>query len=291
MIIYFHFAGFAPHIEVLSSTFASDWHSMMSDTSSADVRFLFLDGQALEAHKTVLAASSSIFKNIFLGRMAPNNESYSCIFEDISWICNKESECPNLDHVEGQCQNEGKTVIRLHESISKGVFMEVLTFLYTGSPDISEDEDQNFVKEIQAVAEKFQLAWLSDICTNLLKGDSFLNPSIGTWLNDNTGQVAKKLFLNKPLLADIKFRVEGTIVYGHKLILKARSQVMAAMLGGSFRESDLDTEVRLVYLVLENQIIIRACLLKAREENEIPFLVSNCITLFHLDFENSKGHK
>ena len=126
--------------------------------------------------------------------------------------------------------------------------MEVLTFLYTGLPDISEDEDQNFVKEIQAVAEKFQLAWLSDICTNLLNGDSFLNPSIGTWLNDNTGQASKKMFLNKPILADVKFRVEGTIVYGHKLILKARSQVMAAMLSGSFRESDLDTEVRLRFL-------------------------------------------
>ena len=129
--------------------------------------------------------------------------------------------------------------------------MEVSTFLYTGLPDISEEEDQNFVKEIQAVAEKFQLAWtLSGICSNLLEGDSlkFLNPSIGTWLNDNTVQAAKKLFLNKPFLADVKFRVEGTIVYGHKLILKARSQVMAAMLSGSFRESDLDTEVRLRFL-------------------------------------------
>lgn len=244
----------------------------MSDTSSADVRFLFSDGQSVEAHKIVLAASSSIFKNIFLGKTAPNSESYHCIFEDISWICNEESEYPNEVHVEGQCQNEGKTVIRLHESISKGVFMEVLTFLYTGLPDISEDEDQVFVKEIQAVAEKFQLAWLSDICTNILKGDSFLNPSIGTWLNDNTGQAAKKLFLNKPLLADVKFCVESTIVYGHKLILKARSQVMAAMLGGSFRESDLDTEVRL-------KIIIRACLLKATDENQSEYhsLFLNCI--------------
>ena len=236
----------------------------MSDTSSADVRFLFSDGQSVEAHKTVLVASSSIFKNIFLGRMAPNNESYSCIFEDVSWICNNESECPNLVHVKEKCHSsEGKTVIRLHESISKGVFMEVLTFLYTGSPDISEDEDQNFVKEIQAVAEKFQLAWLLDICTNLLKGDSFLNPSIGTWLNDNTGEAAKKLFLNKPLLADVKFRVEGTIVYGHKLILKARSQVMAAMLGGSFRESDLDTEVRMGFLV-SSQLIIKTYLHQVR---------------------------
>lgn len=59
-------ADFATQIEVFSSTFASDWHSMLSDTSSADVTFLFSDGQTLEAHKTVLASSSSIFKNIFL---------------------------------------------------------------------------------------------------------------------------------------------------------------------------------------------------------------------------------
>ena len=240
----FPFAGLAPRVEILSSSFASDWHSMMSDTSSADARFLFADGQSVEAHKTVLTAASSIFKNIFLGRMTPSHESFSRIFEDISWVCDKESNCLNLVHVEGQCQNKGKTVIRLHESISKGVFAEVLAFLYTGSPDISDDEDKNFVKEIQVIAEKFQLAWLTDICSNILKGDSYLNPSIGTWLNDNTGQAAKKMFLNKPLLADVKFCVEGTVVYGHKMILKARSEVMAAMLGGAFRESDLDTEVR-----------------------------------------------
>ena len=218
---------------------------MMCDTNSADVRFLFSDGQSVEAHQTVLAAASSIFKNIFLGRMTPSHEAYSSLFEDISWVCDKESNCPNLVHIKGQCHSKGKTVIRLHESISRGVFTEVLAFLYTGSPDISEDEDTNFVKEIQVVAEKFQLAWLSEFCSNLLKGDSFLNPSIGTWLNDKTGQEAKKMFLNKPFLADVKFRVEGSIVHGHKIILKARSEVMAAMLGGAFRESDLDMEVKL----------------------------------------------
>ncbi len=210
---------------------------MMSDANSADVRFLFSDGQSVEAHQTVLVAASSIFKKIFLSR-TPSHEVYSSLFEDITWVCEKElSNCPN------QTQSKGKTVITLHESISKGVFKEVLAFLYTGLPDISEDEDQNFVKEIQVVAEKFQLTKLSVICTNLLEGDSFLNLSIGGWLNDNTGQEAKKLFLNKPLLADVKFRVAGTTVYAHKVILKARSEVMASMLGGAFKESDLDTEV------------------------------------------------
>ncbi|XP_022798746.1 rho-related protein racA-like isoform X1 [Stylophora pistillata] len=238
-------AGFAPHVEVLSSTFASEWNCMMSDTMSADVRFVFSDGESLEAHRTVLIASSSIFKNVLVGKMSANHKSFQYIFEDVSWICDEADNCLNLPHIEGKCQGKGKTVIRLHESITKGVFSEVLSFLYTGSPNLSDDDDKNFITEIQDVAKKFQMAWLIDTCTNILSGDSFLNPSIGTWLNDNTGQTAKKLFLNKPFLADVKFCVEGMVVYGHKLILKARSEVMAAMLGGAFRESDLDTEIEI----------------------------------------------
>ena len=232
----FHFAGSAaPHIEVLSSTFATDWHSMMSDTKSADVRFLFSDGQSVEAHKTVLSASLSIFLSTIR------------VFEDVSWVHEESNHHPVDIAIEGhhQCQNQSKTVIRLHESISKPVFLKVLAFLYTGSPDIVEDEDKNFVKEIQVVAEKFRLAFLSDICTNLLEGaHSFLNVKIASWLNDNLGQAVKHMFLNKPFRADVKFRVEGTIVYGHRTILKARSEVMAAMLGEAFRESDLETEVK-----------------------------------------------
>ena len=239
----FLFSGFAPRVEILTSSFANDWQTMMADTGSTDVRFQFSDGQSVEVHKTILTAASSIFKNVFLGKVTPSREAYGDIFEDISWVCDKEDSCPNLIHIKEQCQGEGKTVIKLYEGISKGVFKEILTFLYTGTPDISEDEDINYVKEIQSVAVKFQLGWLTEYCTNILKGESYLNPSIGTWLNDNTGQAAKKLFLNKSLQADVKFRVEGSVVYGHRVILKARSEVMAAMLGGAFRESDLDTEV------------------------------------------------
>ena len=211
---------------------------MMSDSSTADVTFIFHDGQTVEAHKIVLSAASSIFENIFLGKVTPSHETYGEIFEEISWVCNKD-----LIHMKEHCQGVGKTVIRLHESILKCVFMELLTFLYTGLPDISEDEDINFVKEIQSLAIKFQLSWLAEYCSNILEGESYLNPSIGTWLNDNTGNAAKKLFLNKSLQADVKFLVEGSVVYGHRVILKARSEVMAAMLGGAFIESNLDSEV------------------------------------------------
>jgi Rho family protein len=43
------------------------------------------------------------------------------------------------------------------------------------------------------------------------KDEDFLNPSIGTYLNDETGRNLKDLFLNNADLADIMFTAEGEI--------------------------------------------------------------------------------
>ena len=55
------------------------------------------------------------------------------------------------------------------------------------------------------VARLFNLPKLQLLCENAKKGDEFLNPGIGTWLNDRNSSVAKKLFLNSPLFSDVTF--------------------------------------------------------------------------------------
>ena len=57
-----------------------------------------------------------------------------------------------------------------------------------------------------------------------MRDDSeFLNPSIGTFLNDQTANNLKQLFFNKPLLSDISFELDdGTVVYAHKVGFKIR---------------------------------------------------------------------
>jgi Rho family protein len=56
----------------------------------------------------------------------------------------------------------------------------------------------------------FELPYLVTICDNTATDQDFLNPSIGTFLNDETGQAMKKLLLNQSTLADVVFLVEGT---------------------------------------------------------------------------------
>ncbi len=52
---------------------------------------------------------------------------------------------------------------------------------------------------------------LARICENRQRDEEFLNPSIGTFLNDETGRAMKLLFFNQPRSADVVFRVEGDV--------------------------------------------------------------------------------
>ena len=46
------------------------------------------------------------------------------------------------------------------------------------------------------------------------------------------------LFIStQPTLSDVSFRVEGSLVHAHKLVLCLRCDVMSAMLTGGFKES------------------------------------------------------
>jgi len=63
---------------------------------------------------------------------------------------------------------------------------------------------------------------MDDYCQHILAGDEFLNPSIGTFLNDQVAEKAKELFLDKSLFSDISFRVEGQLVQAHRAMIRSR---------------------------------------------------------------------
>ena len=59
------------------------------------------------------------------------------------------------------------------------------------------------------LSRMFKLPQLETICVNISNDEDFLNPSIGTYINDETGRAMQEMFLNKPALADIVFKVQG----------------------------------------------------------------------------------
>lgn len=90
-------------------------------------------------------------------------------------------------------------------------------------------DKSDFIQQTIEGAKLYECEHLVTICENIINDMPELNPSIGiiskvkataelmnslgTWLNDEMGERAKKLFLNKELLSDVKFDVEGTQMY------------------------------------------------------------------------------
>ena len=140
--------------------------------------------------------------------------------------------------------NEGQELTEItldHTQIKEIPLKRCLEFLYTGIVDLNKESE--LLDETMTTTRLFNLPELQLICENAKKGDEFLNPSIGTWLNDRNSGVAKELFLNRSLFSDVRFKVEGETVHAHKLVLCTRCDVLSAMLTGGFMESEISTEV------------------------------------------------
>lgn len=90
------------------------------------------------------------------------------------------------------------TVIILDPSLfTETAFSRCLEFLYTGTTTEGLNKESEQLAETMAAAELLNLPELKLICENARNGEEFLNPSIGTWLNDRNSAVAKELFLGK----------------------------------------------------------------------------------------------
>ncbi|XP_045160594.2 rho-related protein racA-like isoform X2 [Mercenaria mercenaria] len=241
--------GFAPKIEIETSTFGDDWYRMLQDPKHCDVTFVLEEKHRLDAHKTVLCAASKVFSKI-LGISKPVKDNQ---MKEINAIENYSAEQLNSGAIQGIAavyQNEADvkgqppaanqhTTVELSADINAKTFVRVLEFLYSGVPQFPDIDDvtEEDIRELERVAGIFKLTHLQTICTNIISEQEFLNPSIGTYLNDETGARLKELFFNQPERSDVVFNVEGKYIYAHKCILSARCDVMSAMFSGNFVES------------------------------------------------------
>lgn len=229
-------AGKAPWMEIESSRFADDWYKTMQDPKFYDVTFVVEGCHKLHAHRIVLCAASSFFWKV----VSSGSNTGACQQDALNQIDGFDREDLNSGKIQGVCSvhdSEEGLVVELSADIKAKTFVRVLEFLYTGVPRIPEDTEEELISDLRRVANIFQMSYLATVCDNIVREEDFLNPSIGTYLNDETGRKMKQMYFNKKSHSDVVFLVDGQKVYAHKIILSTRSDVMAAMFSGNFMES------------------------------------------------------
>lgn len=80
---------------------------------------------------------------------------------------------------------------------------------YTGMPRIREEQTPGELNNLINLSHMFQLPELETICINIMNEEEDLNPSIVSYINYQTGKQMKSMLLNKKLLSDVVFVVEG----------------------------------------------------------------------------------
>ena len=101
---------------------------------------------------------------------------------------------------------------------------------------MKKEDSEELTEATLSAASMMNLPELAQMVQNAKKEEEYLNPSIGTWLNDRNGLVAKRLFLNSSLFSDITFKLDGVSVYAHRAILTSRCEFMSVMLNSDFLE-------------------------------------------------------
>uniref|UniRef100_A0A7S4IGK0 RING-type domain-containing protein n=1 Tax=Vannella robusta TaxID=1487602 RepID=A0A7S4IGK0_9EUKA len=163
----------------------------------------------LWAHQFMLASASKLFRRIF---HIADPEAKISSKDFISYESIERGDIPGFRSIAQSTEMIGNKLryvqyITLSSDITENVFRRVLEFLYTGLP-ISMKENE--CSEVAKAAKTFQCDELVTICSNIEEDNEWLNPSIGTWLNDENGAVMLRLFRKKDShkLADIRWQLQ-----------------------------------------------------------------------------------
>ena len=236
------FLGSPPKFKADQSTHAKDFKEILKDVNSADVLFTFEDGsESISAHRIVLYLQQSAFKDVICDKDAHTLRKFKDIF-DVKNMSADSFQQAESDLAYSKDFSQSMICVLLKNWISRETFIEILEFLYSGKVRISEEGESDRIKELLTAAEKLKVSSLVDICNYLLKlkGDEKKTDTKKKNFDQPTPPPMSvcDLFVDKKAtpFSDVAFVVEGELAFAHKAVLKARSPVLAALLGGNFRE-------------------------------------------------------
>jgi len=133
-------------------------------------------------------------------------------------------------------------VITLSSEVNPEMFQRVLEFLYTGMVTLRDKKDR--VHDTMTAARLFACEEMITIGQNVLDSDPDLNPSLGTYLNDQSGAKAKELFLSKAVWSDVLMSASDSPagIPCHKALVTCRSPVVRSLVQEAKQQSQVLVE-------------------------------------------------
>eukprot|EP00052_Salpingoeca_macrocollata_P014294 m.112100 g.112100 ORF g.112100 m.112100 type:complete len:616 (+) comp19261_c0_seq12:72-1919(+) len=245
----------APHINIETSRFGEDLRTMLQLGQHTDVKFAV--GKSADAivpaHKAVLCASSEFFRVLFkvdptsqlcttqalLGASTDERLTLPRLQLDVGDL--NAGALPGVLGVEGAKGSDNVRIDTVHldpDYFSLATLQLTLQFCYAGSITVPRGQTlpAPLIKDLRRIAKLLGLPEMTTYLDNIERSEEFLNPSIGTFLNDRLGANMGKLFLDSPLLADICFIVPlpdsagTTEIYGHRAVLAQRCPYLGQLI-------------------------------------------------------------
>jgi hypothetical protein len=129
------------------------------------------------------------------------------------------------------------------------IFSKILQFVYTGSLPVNKGDTTN--DTLLRAAKDFFVPELGTVVENVENDLAELNPSLGTWLNDQTGEIAVGTFLNKKTFSDVTFLIEGRKIRAHKAMIMPRCNVLGPLVQNSKEVQIQNTNYQNFYSLLQ----------------------------------------
>ena len=240
----------------------------------------------LWAHQFMLASASPLFQKVFhisdtLGNVSKKDYISR---KDIS-----NGKLPGFTRmVKGteKIDNELRNVyyITLNSDITESVFRCVLEFLYCGLPLSLQEKEW---KDVAKAAKIFNCDELFTICTNLMEDNDWLNPSIGTWLNDKNGEILLRLFgrKNTKTLSDVQFiDKDGSYLHAHLPLLSVRCPTLSETIKKNGK-SEYQNEKSIKTLLVDNDMKVLRELLNYIYSDHCSIVPENEIELLQLAYQ------
>jgi len=182
------------------------------------------------AHQFMLASASPFFRRLFHVREHDSSRASLPFFTPELVASGAVPGIRNITRGVDQIGDQKRevTFVTLGSDIVKRDLESILEFLYTGTISSAALESAPARQTLIKASKLFGLEQIETICENVAGGNEWLNPSIGTWLNDENGVVMLNLFGRDNVndLADV-FPLEQSAPFGHHALLHARCPVFA----------------------------------------------------------------